>query len=132
MLLAQQPRVQYLAFQKIHFDVAKIYHQRWLDESEQRLENVDQAGAIKKRLPQNLRSRFLDWRKCLVVVEASHLLCCHEARMSDNPVFQILQKLFQLERKIGQTRTATTFAKKISPAISFSSIKQKNFESELE
>ena len=58
VLLAQQPRVQYLAFQKIHFDVAKIYHQRWLDESEQRLENVDQAGAIKKGYRKTLVAGF--------------------------------------------------------------------------
>ena len=58
MLLAQQPRVQFSAFQKIYFDVAKIYQQRWLDESEQRLENVDQAGAIKKGYRKTLEAGF--------------------------------------------------------------------------
>ena len=41
VLLTQWPRVQFLAFPKIYFDVAEIYGWRWLDESEQRLENVN-------------------------------------------------------------------------------------------
>ena len=41
LLLTQQPRVQFLAFPKIYFDVAEIYRQYWLEESRQSFENVD-------------------------------------------------------------------------------------------
>ena len=35
--------VAFLVFPKIYFDVTEIYRQRWLEESGQRPENVDQT-----------------------------------------------------------------------------------------
>ena len=46
LILIQQHRVWFLAFPKIYFDVAEIYRQCWLEESGQRLENVDQTRLV--------------------------------------------------------------------------------------
>ena len=47
MLLAQPPQVQFLAFPKNFrgkiIDVAEVNQRRWLEESGQQLENVDQV-----------------------------------------------------------------------------------------
>ena len=41
LLLTQRPRVWFSTLPKTYFDVAEIYQWRWLEESGQRLENVD-------------------------------------------------------------------------------------------
>ena len=46
LLFNQQPRVPFPAFPKIYFDVAEIYQLRWLEESEQWLENVDRTHPV--------------------------------------------------------------------------------------
>ena len=43
LLLTQLPWVRFLAFSKIYFHVAEICRQRWLEESGQMIENVDQT-----------------------------------------------------------------------------------------
>ena len=46
LILSQRPRVRFLAFPKIDFDVAEIYQWRWLEESGQRPENVDRTHLV--------------------------------------------------------------------------------------
>ena len=42
LLLTQQPQIRFSAFpQKSYFDVAEIYQYPWLEESGQRLKNVE-------------------------------------------------------------------------------------------
>ena len=47
-ILTSHPAAQglILAFPKIHFDIDEIYRQRWLNESGQRLENIDQTHIV--------------------------------------------------------------------------------------
>ena len=45
-LLTQQPRVRFSAFPNIYFDVAEIYGWRWLEESGQRLDNVNRIHLV--------------------------------------------------------------------------------------
>ena len=37
---------KFSAFSKIYFDVAEIYQRRWLEESGQKLENVEQTHLV--------------------------------------------------------------------------------------
>ena len=46
LLLIQQPQVRFSAFLKIYIDVAVTYQQPWLEESGQRLENVDRTHLV--------------------------------------------------------------------------------------
>ena len=46
LLLTQWPWIRYSAFTKIYFDVAEVYRWLWLEESGQRLENVDQTHLV--------------------------------------------------------------------------------------
>ena len=46
MFLTQQPRVRFSAFPKIYFLIAEIYPCRWLEESGQRLLNVDRTHLV--------------------------------------------------------------------------------------
>ena len=46
LLSTQQPQVRISVFPKIYFDVAEIYQRPWLEESGQRLENVDQTYLV--------------------------------------------------------------------------------------
>ena len=46
LILSQWPRVRFLALPKIYFDVGEIYQWRWLEESGQRLENVDRTHLV--------------------------------------------------------------------------------------
>ena len=46
MLLTQQLCVEFLTFLKIYCDVAEIYQWRWLEESGQKLENVDPTHLV--------------------------------------------------------------------------------------
>ena len=43
LLLTQQPRDGFPAFLKTNIDVAEIYRRHWLEESGQRLENINQT-----------------------------------------------------------------------------------------
>ena len=43
MLLTQ---VRFLAFPKIYFQVAEIYSRHWLEESGQRLDNIDRTNLV--------------------------------------------------------------------------------------
>ena len=46
LLLTQRPQVQFLAFLKIGFNVGEIFRWHWLEEGEQRLENVNQNHLV--------------------------------------------------------------------------------------
>ena len=46
LLRTQRPRVRFLAFPKIYYDVAKIYRRCWLEETGQRIENVKRTHLV--------------------------------------------------------------------------------------
>ena len=46
LLRTRRPWVRFLAFPKIYYNVAEIYQQSWLEETEQRLENVKRTHLV--------------------------------------------------------------------------------------
>ena len=78
LLLTQQPWVWFSVFPKIYFDVVEIYRWRWLEESGQMLENVDQTHLVLASDKLVLQKRPLRFLKLHLFTTRGHRLKVNE------------------------------------------------------